>query len=276
MAIDYRRTIQTWNGTAWVPATTGAYALRRSPYSTNLFVGSHVSNGSWSFGAVTSGNDYQLWYSGDSWATAAIVASFGTFPINAGTQVKVNEVEVVVGATEETNKLYTTVAAAISSFTSPDTTNPCNVVVTGTGSSSQYITISHADLVSHVHITARGKFINIILGVTGDSINKVITFSNCSIWMGANDITTDRSYINFTFDNCDIYAYKSITFQDCNLINCRIFQPAGEDITLSQATIMTNCVLTQTLKPTFSGNGFLANVTDEALTTYSMITDPTL
>ena len=89
-------------------------------------------------------------------------------------------------------------------------------------------------------------------------------------------MTTDRSYINFTFDNCDIYAYKSITFEDCNLNNCRIFQPSGEDITLSKATIMTNCVLTQTLKPTFTGNGFLANVTDEAMTTYSMITDPTL
>ena len=275
MATELIIPITTVSGGNVVPVTTGAYALRVSPFTANAYVGTHTTNGAWNFGAVVSGT-YRMYTTTDAWATSSQVSSFGEFPINAGMQIKTNEVEVFTGATVETNKIYATIAEGIASFTSPDTTNPCNVVVTGTGSLSEYITISHADLVSHVHITARGKFINIILGVTGDSVNKVITISNCSIWMGANDITTDRSYINFTFDNCDIYAYKSITFEDCNLNNCRIFQPSGEDITLSKATIMTNCVLTQTLKPTFTGNGFLANVTDEAMTTYSMITDPTL
>ena len=276
MADAYKRVIQTYVGSAWTPATAGAYALRITPYTTNLYVGSHEGNGVWNFGAVAVSNaKYRMYYSADSWSTSAQVTSFGEFPIDAGAQIKANEVEVQVGATVETNKIYNTIAAAIASFTSPDTTNPCNVVVTGTGSASEYITISHASLVSHVHITARGKFINIILGVTGDSVNKVMTISNCSIWMGANDITTDRSYINFTFDNCDIYAYKDLTFEDCNLNNCRIFQPTGGQVTLSQATIMTNCILTQELKGTVISNGFECNNVQNALTTYTMITDPT-
>ena len=275
MAIELIIPITTVSAGNVVPVTTGAYALRVSPFTANAYVGSHTSNGMWNFGAVESGT-YRMYYSGDSWATSSQVASFGEFPINAGIQANENEVIVFAGASTETGKVYSTIASAIASFTSPASDYNCNVIVAGTGDSSKFITISHADLVSYVHITGKGKFINIILGVTGASVNKVMTISNCSIWMGGADITTDRSYINFTFDNCDIYAYKSITFEDCNLNNCRIFQPSGEDITLSKATIMTNCVLTQTLKPTFTGNGFLANVTDEAMTTYSMITDPTL
>ena len=274
MAIELIIPIMTVLGGNIVPVTTGAYALRVSPFTANAYVGSHTSNGMWNFGAVVGGT-YRMYYSADSWATSSQVASFGEFPINAGEQIKVNEVEVQVGVTTETNKIYSTIADAIDSFSSPDSTNPCNVVVTGTGSVSEFITISHADLVSHVHITGRGKFINIILGVTGASVNKVITISNCSIWMGAADITTDRSYINFTFDNCDIYAYKSITFEDCNLTNCRIFQPTDETITLSMASIMANCILTQKLTASLTGNGFVSNTTDEALTTYTMISDPT-
>ena len=279
MADSYKRTITTYDsgGAKYIPATSGAYALRVSPYTSNAYVGTHEGNGVWNFGTVTQSNSsYRMYYSADSWATSSQVTSFGEFPIDAGIQANENEVIVFAGASTETGIVYSTIASAIASFTSPASDYNCNVIVTGTGDSSEFITISHASLVSYVHITGRGKFINIILGVTGNSVNKVMTISNCSIWMGGADITTDRSYINFTFDNCDIYAYKSITFEDCNLNNCRIFQPSGEDITLSKATIMTNCILTQTLKPTFTGNGFLANVTDEALTTYSMITDPTI
>ncbi len=206
MATDYRRTIQTWNGTAWVPATTGAYALRRSPYSTNLFVGSHVANGSWSFGAVTSGDDYQLWYSGDSWATSAIVPSFGTFSINAGVQAKTNQVEVSASDTVQAGVLYDALATAIASFTSPAVTNQCLVTIAGTGPTSQYITLSHSALVSYVHLRGASKHINLILGTVTESVNKTMTLTDLTVWFSNLDITAKRTYKNFTFEKCEIYC----------------------------------------------------------------------
>jgi len=272
MATDYRRTIQSWNGTAWVPATTGAYALRRDPYSTNLFVGSHVSNGSWSFGAVTSGDDYQLWYSGDSWATSAIVPSFGTFPVNAGVQAKSNQVEVSVSESEQAGILYGTLASAISAFVSPAITNQCLVNISGTGTTSQFITLAHASLVSYVHLRGASKHINLILGTATASIDKTMTLTDLRVYFSNLDITTARTYTNFTFENCDIYCYNDVDFTNCVLHNCRIFN-TGVSCRLIGTTEMTNCIVSGTLT-TDTFTGFVANVTDEVSASYTMPTDP--
>lgn len=76
MAIEYKIPITTVSGGNIVPVTTGYYALRISPFSSNAFIGSHVANGVWNFGAVTDGT-YQLFYSADNWSTEAQVANFG-------------------------------------------------------------------------------------------------------------------------------------------------------------------------------------------------------
>lgn len=76
MAIEYKIPITTVSGGNIVPVTTGYYALRISPFSSNAFTGSHVANGVWNFGAVTDGT-YQLFYSADNWSTEAQVANFG-------------------------------------------------------------------------------------------------------------------------------------------------------------------------------------------------------
>ncbi len=77
MAIEYKIPITTVSGGSIVPVTTGYYALRVSPYSTNTHSGSHVTNGVWDFGAVADGT-YQLYYSADNWVTESKVDNFGT------------------------------------------------------------------------------------------------------------------------------------------------------------------------------------------------------
>ena len=77
MAIEYKIPITTVSGGSIVPVTTGYYALRVSPYSTNTHSGSHVANGVWDFGAVADGT-YQLYYSADNWVTESKVDNFGT------------------------------------------------------------------------------------------------------------------------------------------------------------------------------------------------------
>lgn len=76
MAIEYKIPITTVSAGNIVPVTTGYYALRVSPFSTNAFAGTHVANGVWNFGAVTDGT-YQLFYSADNWSTEAQVTNFG-------------------------------------------------------------------------------------------------------------------------------------------------------------------------------------------------------
>jgi len=46
--------------TFYSPQTTGTYYLRRAPYSTNTYTGSHIGDGVWDFGTVEDGY-YQLW-----------------------------------------------------------------------------------------------------------------------------------------------------------------------------------------------------------------------
>lgn len=273
MAIEYKIPITTVSGGNVVPVTRGYYQLRKAPFNASAYAGTHVSNGIWNFGAVANGQ-YQLFYSSND-TTYAQVANFGERWIG-GEYNSANTVTVFTGADTVANRAYPTLATAIDSFTSPADTNRCEVEIEGTGASSQYITLAHSDLVAYVNIRGKGKHINLILGTTGDSasVNIVVTFSNLSIWMGSV-IATDRSYINCTFDNCDIYVTENITFEDCNLHNCRIFQLSGYDTTISKSTIMTNCILVQALKTSsITGNGFYSNVQYNVLTTYTF-SDPT-
>src|SRR5574343_1561385 len=74
MADELRLTITlpTTVSGALVPVlqTSGDYYLRADPFSSNTYTGTHVSNGSWSFGTVADGV-YELWNDSDK------IASFG-------------------------------------------------------------------------------------------------------------------------------------------------------------------------------------------------------
>lgn len=64
MSVVYTQTIgftDTISGkTVYCPQTTGNFYLRRSPYSTNTYTGSHIGDGVWDFGTIEDG-DYQVW-----------------------------------------------------------------------------------------------------------------------------------------------------------------------------------------------------------------------
>lgn len=271
MATEYKRTIQSWSGSAWVPATTGAYALRVSPFTANAYIGTHVANGSWNFGAVESGI-YRMYYSADSWSTSSQVASFGEFPINAGAQAKTNEVEVSASETVQAGIMYDTLAASIASFTSPAVTNQCLVKIAGTGTTSKYITLSHASLVSYVHLRGAARHINLILGTVTASIDKTMTLTDLIIWFSNLDITTSRTYKNFTFENCDIYCYNDVVFEDCVLNNCRIFN-TGMSVKITGTTKMHGCMATGAVTPD-ALTGWYVNSVFDVDTDFTMPADP--
>lgn len=202
-----------------------------------------------------------------------LVAEITAVPFQESAQ----KVRVIVNGTIIANQVYNNIAAAINSFSALSITKQCLVSIEDTGNASQYITLNHSALKSYAHIKGISKHINLILGVTTASVTKVVTFSDLTIWMGANagDITTDRTYNSLEFVNCDIYVYKSLTLTNCKLTNCRIFQPTGETITADGTTQLTNCMLTNALTASgITGVGFVANTTSEVNMAYTMPTDP--
>ncbi len=185
------------------------------------------------------------------------------------------KVRVIVNGTSIANKIYLTIATAINSFGSPAITKQCIVEIQDTGNASQYISLAHSSLVNYVHLKGIAKHINLILGIASASVTANVNFNDLIIFMGANDITTDRTYNSVNFENCDIYAYKSLTFTNCKLTNCRIFQPNGEDVTVTGTTQLTNCILTNALTASgLTGVGYVTNTTSEVNTSYTMPTDP--
>lgn len=271
MATELIIPITTVSGGNVVPVTTGAYALRVSPFTSNAYVGTHTTNGAWNFGAVESGT-YRMYTTTDAWSTSSQVTAFGEFPINAGVQAKTNEVEVSAAETAQAGILYDALAGAIASFTSPASTNQCLVTISGTGTTSQYITLAHSALVSYVHVKGVARHINLILGTATATVDKTMTFSDLKVWFSNLDITTARKYTNFTFENCDIYQYNDVEYEDCVFHNCRIFN-TGVACKITGTTQMTNCIVSAALT-TDSFTGFYANTVDNVSASYTMPTDP--
>lgn len=221
---------------------------------------------SYSDGYVAPATDYEVpvkKYVDDAVAGVS-VSSFQESP---------NKVRVIVGGTAEAGKVYLTCKTAISYFSSPGLSKQCQVEIVGTGITSEYIILSHADLVSYVHLKG-DKHINLILGTTGASTTKTMTIKGVTLYFGNGDIVRARTYNSFTFENCDIYAYNSLTFTNCRLINCNIYQSSAHGITASGTTEMINCVAMQGITNSLT-TGFIANTTDGVMTSYSMPSDPT-
>lgn len=58
----------------FIPQETGNYYLRKDPFSSNTYTGTHIGDGSWDFGNVEDGS-YQLWNA------SSYQSKFGTFQI---------------------------------------------------------------------------------------------------------------------------------------------------------------------------------------------------
>lgn len=171
----------------------------------------------------------------------------------------------------ETNKVYTTLKAASASFASPSINNQCNVFIPGTGSVSRYISARPGTLIDYVNFTGAGRHINFVLS-DGSSNTKITTFENLTLFFGANDYASARSYSNKTFINCTIYAYKDTTFSNCTLINCRVIHASTYKAYLTGGTIVENTGFNNEYDKTGITTGYVVNAYGIDVTT--LPTDP--
>jgi len=184
-----------------------------------------------------------------------------------------NHVKIITNGTVQYGKVYQAFSSAISYFASPSGTNPCWVELVGVGNT---VTLSHAYLVNYVNVYSDTKDMGIVLGSTGASVTKTMTFRGCKIFMGAGNITTARTYNSVTFEDCEIYAYRDLTLTNCTLKNTVIYQPTGYDVTYDGSTIIDDCKFTQYTSEGGSWSGWNTTFTDGFKTNYTMPTDPTV
>lgn len=58
--IDLGYTLPSGTGLAYYAQTTGNFYLRRDPFTSNTYTGSHIGDGTWDFGIIEDG-EYQIW-----------------------------------------------------------------------------------------------------------------------------------------------------------------------------------------------------------------------
>lgn len=194
-------------------------------------------------------------------------------------QESVNLVRLMPGQTVQTNQVYLNYTNAANSFTSPSATRQCAVFIPGTGNTTQYVEIPTNSLRNYVNTVGAGKHINLLVGTafTGSaSVTKTTNFENATLWFGANDIAGDRTWNSATFIDCDIYAYRNVTFTNCTLINVRIFQNSTYGITLDGSTSVTDCSFMQEITLAGGFAGTITNTSDQVSTSYTMPTDPSI
>lgn len=180
---------------------------------------------------------------------------------------------VITDGVTETGKVYTTIASAISSL-SPTSAKRCAVEITSTGTSGK-ILLNHSNVTDYVDIIGKRKF-NLILGGTGSTLSKAMTFKNLNIYMGNYDIVGARTYTNITFEDCDIYSFQNLTFTNCIFKNCMIYQGSGHTVTFTGSCEIVNTPSTQSYLGLTEITGFITiSSQHEVLTSYSMPADPT-
>jgi len=189
-----------------------------------------------------------------------------------------NMVSIIPDGVQVDGIIYKTLASGIDSFTSPAVTNQCMCLIKGTGAVTNMIALSHADLVSYVHIRGIGKHISLILGTINAAVSKYVNFERLTMYLGGGDITGDRTYTNFKFSNCIIFAYKNLTLSSCELDNVMVYMPANKKITLAGTTKANGLYCTQNIEgvETVIANGGWFIGEGNLNTTYTMPTDPTI
>ena len=182
-----------------------------------------------------------------------------------------NRVRVIVEGTNETGKVYTAIKAASASFASPGANNQCLVDIIGTGSISKYINMDAGSMRDYVHFAGAGKHIFMICrdGVTN---SKISNLENMTIIFGANDFTGDRTYANKRIENCDIYLYKNMTWNNTDLFNCRVIHASTYKSTFTGTSKVEKCGFNN--EPDYSGisGGYQSN--NYGIDVSSLPTDP--
>lgn len=151
-----------------------------------------------------------------------------------------NRVRCIPNGIQETNKVYRTPKLCAQSFASPSVTNQCAVLVEGMGSASQYLNLDLNTLRNYVHFIGAGKHCKIIMR-DGATNTKTMNWERLTIIFGAVDFSTAREYSGMTFEDCDIYAYRDTTFNNCNLIRCNIYHASTYKAILKGTTSARYC-----------------------------------
>lgn len=186
-------------------------------------------------------------------------------------QESIQNVRVIPNGTLMAGKVYTNITSAINYFSSPGINKQCSVRIINTNNASS-IALAHTSLKSYVHIIGE-EHIELILGGSGDSVTKTMNFKNLIIYMSQYDITADRTYINFRFFDCIIYAYKNLTFNGCYFKNCIIYQPTGKQVTINSGNEIYNTHFAQDMTD-YAGGSLIVNSVFGFSPSYTMPEDP--
>jgi len=185
---------------------------------------------------------------------------------------------IISGGTVETNKVYTSIPTAISSCSSPSVYNSFDILleqgqVVGTTTDNVFY-LNHSSVTNHCHLRGKGRKTKLILGGAGQSGTsiKTVTIENCTVYMGANDITDDRIYNGYEFINCMIYSYKNLTLTGCKLFNCQVKQPSTFGVTIDGTSEVEGCTFTNFVTTALAGLSY----SDGLNTNYTMPTDLSL
>lgn len=177
---------------------------------------------------------------------------------------------------------YTTIAGALGSISSTNDTTRFKIELL-TGSYDPNVNIDNVFYADHnliqnyTSLIGTGLNTNLILGVNSASVTKTaVNIENCTVYLGANDISGNRTYNGWTFNNCIIYTYRSITLNNCNMKNCDVVTANTYTTTLTGTGKYTGgCTFAQNVTKT-SFTGTTPGMVDGYDTNPTMPADPSL
>jgi len=187
---------------------------------------------------------------------------------------------VIAGATEDSGKVYTTIAGAITSVGTTSTTARYIIELEQGQADSNYANVFqllHANC-SKDYISFVGKSRNgthLILGGTGDtaSLTRIVSFENMTIYL-TTEISGTRTYGSVKFINCTIYGYRSTYFANSELHNCDVVHASSYTPYLSSGGKCFNTVFAQAVtEDSYTGDAYYH---DSYNTSPSMPTAPNL
>lgn len=127
----------------------------------------------------------------------------------------------------------------------------------------------------YVSIIGNGSVSTFVLGGSASVTKTGVSIENCTVLFGANDITTNRTYNGFNFENCKIYAYKGTTFNNCNMKNVDVIHANTYNATISGTGKYTFCTFSSNVTKS-SFTGITPGLIDGYDTNPTMPTDPTV
>lgn len=199
------------------------------------------------------------------------VASIRAIPYQEGS----NTVRVISDGTTEAGKVYRAIAAASSYFGTTTSTNPVFINLVKHATGGVFYINGSSTIKNYMTISGQGHKTWVVLSDGNTSLTKDAEFRNLSLFLGANDITSARTYNSLTFRDCIIYAYENTTFNNCKFYNTIIIHAATKSASLAGCIAWNSHFNQYTASDTLT-LGVYTHGFDTGLSYYTLPTDPSL